>query len=147
MPALFGQVGATRETLQRLKEKANETLNATRYVARSKEFDLDNGAGVTLDDVMLRLSKAYTITAARIVYTDATTGTVAAANVKLGTTVGGVEIVDVTAYENAKAVGTITPLVVVLAAIPANTPLIARHTGVAAAQAGKAYVEIEYTIN
>lgn len=114
-------------------------------VAKSMRFDIDNGAGTTIDDVILRPAVAITVTAARIVYTDATTGTVAAGNAKIGTTVGGAEIVAATAYENTKAVGTVTSMTIVAGAVAANTPVIVRHTGIAATAAGQAYVEIEYT--
>lgn len=113
-------------------------------IAKSQVFDLDNGAGTTIDDVIIRPVVPCTITAARIVYVDATSGTVAAGNVKLGTTVGGGEIVAAAAYVNAKAVGTTTDLTIVSGAVAANTPVCCRHTGVAATQAGKAFVEIEY---
>lgn len=137
---------------------ANFALGANRYVrgydtgvalvmARSQIFDLDNGAGTTVDEVILRPAVAITITAARIVYMDATTGTVAAGNAKIGTTVGGAEIVAATAYENAKAVGTVTAMVIVAGAVAADTPVIVRHTGVAVTQAGRAVVEIEYRQN
>lgn len=112
--------------------------------ARSMRFDLDNGAGTTVDDVVLRPDVPIVITAARAVYTDATTGTVAGATFKIGTTVGGAEIVAATAYENAKAVGTKTDGVIVAGAVPAGTPVIVRHTGIAAVAAGQAYIEIEY---
>lgn len=114
-------------------------------LTKSMRFDLDNGAGTTIDDVVLRPVSAILITAARIVYTDATSGTVAAGNAKIGTTVGGAEVVAATAYENAKAVGTVTNMTIVSGAVAANTPVIVRHTGVAATAAGQAYVEIEYT--
>jgi hypothetical protein len=116
-------------------------------MARSMRFDLDNGAGVTVDDVILRPGVAVTITAARIVYTDATTGTVAAGNARIGTTVGGSEIVASTAYENAKTIGTVTAMTIVAGAVAANAPVFVRHTGVAVTQAGQAYVEIEYQQN
>lgn len=116
-------------------------------LARSQIFDLDNGAGTTVDEVILRPAVPITITAARIVYTDATTGTVAAGNAKIGTTVGGGEIVAATAYENAKAIGTVTPMTIVSGAVAADTPVIVRHTGVAVTQAGRAVVEIEYRQN
>lgn len=112
--------------------------------AKTMRFDLDNGAGTTIDDVVLVPSVAITITGARIVYTDATTGTVAAGNAKIGTTVGGAEIVAATAYENAKTVGTTTAMVIVSGVVPAAGIVCVRHTGVAATQAGQAYVEIEY---
>ena len=118
-----------------------------RLQARSESFDIDNGAGTTVDRVLIRPTGAITITAARIVYDDATTGTVAGGNAKIGTTVGGAEIVAATAYENTKAVGTTTALAIVSGAVAAGTPVIVRHTGVAVTQAGRAVVEIEYTVD
>jgi len=119
-----------------------------RDIARSVWFNLDNGAGTTIDDVILRHTQAISIKAARITYVDATTGTVAAGTAGIGTTVAGVELVAATAYENTKAVGTSTAMVVKAAGsfVAANTPIIVRHTGVAVTQAGQAVVEIEYTV-
>jgi len=122
-------------------------LDHATLIARSQAFNLDNGAAATIDDVILRHTKPVTLRSARIVYSDATTGTVAAGNAKIGTTVGGAEIVAATAYENTKAVGTVTAMTLVAVAVPANTPVIVRHTGVAATQAGLAYVEIEYLVD
>jgi hypothetical protein len=113
-------------------------------VARSVWFNLDNGAGTTIDDVILKAVAAIVIVAARIVYVDATTGTVAAGNAKLGTTLGGGEIAAATAYENAKTVGTETTMAIVAGAVPAGGAVFCRHTGVAITQAGQACVEIEY---
>lgn len=113
-------------------------------IAKSVWFNLDNGSGTTIDDVVLRPAVACVITAARVVYVDATSGTVAAGTVQIGTTVGGVEIVAATAYGNTKAVGTVTDLTIASGAVAANAPVIVRHTGVAATAAGQAYVEIEY---
>lgn len=115
--------------------------------ARSVWFNLDNGAGTTVDDVILKLSVACTILAARIIYVDATTGTVAAGNARIGTTLGGSEIVAATAYADAAAVGTSTAMTIVSGAVSANGSVFVRHTGVAATQAGQAVVEIEYTID
>lgn len=117
-----------------------------RRTAKSVWFNLDNGAGTTIDDVIIRPASAITIVAARIVYVDATTGTVAAGNARIGTTVGGSEIVASTAYENTKAVGTATAMTIVSGAVAANTAVFVRHTGVAVTQAGQAYVEIDYTV-
>jgi len=119
-----------------------------RQVATSVWFNLDNGAGTTIDDVILRHSQAIKIEAARIVYVDATTGTVAAGTAGIGTTVAGVELVAATNYENTKAVGTTTAMTLKAAAsfIAALTPIIVRHTGVAVTQAGQARVEIEFVI-
>ena len=114
---------------------------------KSMRFDLDNGAGTTVDDVVMRPDVAVTVTAVRAVYTDATTGTVAGANFKVGTTVGGAEIVAATAYENTKAVGTKTDATIVAGAVAAGVPIIVRHTGIAATAAGMAYIEIEYRHN
>lgn len=119
--------------------------NAGVGTARSVWFNLDNGAGTTVDDVILKATVAVTITAARILYVDATTGTVAAGNAKIGTTIGGAEIVAATAYGNAAAIGTVTPMTIVAGAVPADGSVFVRHTGVAVTQAGQAVVEIEYT--
>lgn len=118
-----------------------------RQTARSLAFNLDNGAGTTQDDVVLRPAAAITITAARIVYSDATSGTVAAGNARVGTTVGGSEIVAATAYGNAATVGSTTAMTIVSGAVAAGTPIIVRHTGVAATQAGFAYVELDWDYN
>ncbi len=119
-----------------------------RLIARSQPFNLDNGAGTTIDDVILRHTQAISIRTARIVYSDATSGTVAAGTAGIGTTVAGVELVAATNYENAKAVGTTTAMVLKAAAanVAAGTPIIVRHTGVAVTQAGFGYVEIEYKV-
>ncbi len=114
-------------------------------LAKSTLLTLANGAGVTIDDVILRAEVSVTITAARIVYSDATTGTVATANARIGTTVGGAEICAATAYANTAAVGTVTAMTIVSGAVPANTPVLVRHTGIIAGAAGQAYVEIEYS--
>jgi len=119
-----------------------------RQIARSVWFNLDNGSGTTIDDVILYSAQPVSIKAARIIYVDATTGTVAAGTVGIGTAVAGVELVAATAYENTKAVGVVTALTLKAAAafVAANTPVIVRHTGVAATQAGQAVVEIEYVV-
>jgi hypothetical protein len=115
--------------------------------AKSVWFNLDNGAAATVDDVIIRPATAITITAARIVYVDATTGTVAGGTAQIGTAVGGAQIVAATNYENTKAVGSSTAMTIVSGSVAANTPVCVRHTGVAATQAGQAYVEIDYTID
>ena len=118
--------------------------NTRRKTAKSIWFNLDNGSGTTIDDVILAAVEALTITDARIVYVDATSGTVAAGNVKVGTTVGGAEIVAATAYANSATVGTTTAMTLVNAKVPAGTMISVRHTGVAATAAGQAFVQIEY---
>lgn len=120
--------------------------SAKRQVARSVWFNLDNGAGTTIDDVILYVAQPIKITAARIVYVDATAGTVAAGNAKIGTTVGGAEIVAATAYTNSATVGSVTAMTLTAAAafVAANTMISVRHTGVATTAAGQAVVEIEF---
>lgn len=132
------------KTIEMLEGQVGQFQKEPRLVARSVEFNIDNGSGVTIDSVVCRLSYPIKILAARVVYTVETTGTVAAGNAKIGTTVAGAEIVAATAYENSKAVGTATQMTLVLTDIPANTPIIVRHTGVATTAAGVATVEIEY---
>jgi hypothetical protein len=119
-----------------------------RQVAKSVWFNLDNGSGTTIDDVLLYCSQPVQIKAARIVYVDATTGTVAGGNAKIGTTVGGAEIVAATAYGDTATVGSVTAMTVIQTAarVAANTMISVRHTGVATTQAGQAYVEIEYVV-
>jgi phosphotransacetylase len=124
--------------------------NARIHVVRSRLFNIDNGAGTTVDDCILRHSQQVTLTAARIVYTTETAGTVAGANVKVGTTVGGVDVVAATAYTNTSTIGSKTALTLVggpTQTILADTPVIVRHTGIAATATGEAYVEIEYAVD
>ncbi len=116
--------------------------------ARSVWFNLDNGNGTTIDDVLLSTSVPITILAARIIYVDATTGTVAAGSAAIGSTLGGVDIVAATNYENTKAVGTTTAMSVVAAGSRlASGSVFVRHTGVASTQAGQSVIEIEYTVD
>lgn len=138
-------VVASGATLQ-VDAGATVTGNSFRQRQMSVWFNLDNGAGTTVDDVLMKPTTAITIVAARIVYVDATTGTVAAGNAKIGTTLGGAEIVAATAYENTKAVGTETAMTIVSGAVAAGGAVFVRHTGVAATAAGQAVVEIEYTV-
>lgn len=109
-------------------------------------IDIDNGAGTTRD-FCFNPSFAITIRAIRIVYQGATSGTVASATVKIGTAVGGEEIVASTALEDSKAVGVTTSLTPLITAIAANQAVFVRHTGIAATAAGEYTVEIEYTID
>ena len=113
--------------------------------ARTPEFDIDNGAGTTIDAVIAALSFAITIRAARIVYTTVTAGTVAAGNARIGTGIGGAQIVASTAYVNSSVIGAVTAMTLVTGVIAADRAIHVRHTGVAATVAGIAFVEIEYT--
>lgn len=148
--AYFASTGLTTsgsEIVSNVVQAAGLKTTQRTHFARSEAFNLDNGSGTTIDDVILRPTTAITITDARIVYSDATSGTVAAGTAQVGTTVGGTEIVAATNYGNAKAVGTTTAMTIVSGAVAANTPICVRHTGVAATQAGEAHVEITYTVD
>lgn len=120
---------------------------ARTHIARSKVFNIDNGAAATDDDAFLIHPYPITIVSAKVLYTTATTGTVAAANVKVGTAVDGAQIVAATALGDTKAVGTTTPLTIVSGAVPANTMVVARHTGIAATAAGEYRVILEYKVD
>jgi hypothetical protein len=120
-------------------------LSAVEFnVINSPWINLDNGAGVTIDGVLMRLSKAVTLSAARVVYVDATSGTVSGGSIQLGTTVGGSDIVAVKNYENSKAVGGQTNLTLAGTTVNAGQPLHYRHIGVAATQPGQVLVEVEF---
>lgn len=121
-------------------------LNFDLNTVRSQAFNLDNGAGTTVDALLIRHPRPLQFVTCRIVYQDATTGTVAGGNAKVGTTVGGAQIVAATAYADATAVGTTTAMVIVDGKVAAATPVLVRHTGVAATQAGEAVVECDYVI-
>jgi len=123
--------------------------NARRRVTKTPIINIDIGAGTTADFVITRQSTAITITAARFVYTEATAAAGAtAATIALGTAAGGTQIADATAIEQPKAVGAATAFTLKSGAVAANTPVIARLTGVVATPiAGEGFVEIEYTVN
>lgn len=121
---------------------------AQRYrVAKTQTFNIDNGSGTTIDDVMLaNLATAIRIITVRPVYTEATdTAGVASANYKLGTTAGGTEITAATALDVSKAVGGYGSAAALASDIvPVGGTLFCRHTGVAATEAGQYYVQVEY---
>lgn len=111
---------------------------------KSQIFNIDNGAGTTIDECIIRATKRLKILGARIVYDTETAGTVAGASLQVGTTVGGAEIVAATNYTNSKTVGATTAMTLVTDDVAANTPIIVRHTGIATTAAGQAHVELDY---
>lgn len=124
-----------------------QTVNeALRYI-RTPEIDIDNGNGTTVDLTLMVPTTAITIQSMSVVYTDATTGTVAAATIKVGTTVGGAEIVAATALTNSATVGTRQALTLASSSVASGTPIIARHTGIAATAAGKYFVQMAYVVD
>ncbi len=119
-------------------------INTDLRTARTRAFDLDNGAGTTIDVVLTRQARPIYIASCRIVYEGATAGTVAAGYAQVGTTVDGEQIVAETNYTNASTVGATTAMVIVNGNVAANTPVLVRHTGVASTAAGEAAVECDY---
>ena len=118
------------------------------FVLRTQAFDLDNGAGTTVDEVLLdtggrsgRIVRAYALY-------QVLTGTVAAGNWKIGIAAGGATLVAATAYEDAAAVGAITVGTVLIGGyVPAGEEIFVRHTGVAATQAGTAVICVEFAFD
>lgn len=123
--------------------------NTARQIAVTGEvFNIDNGAGTTVDQIILVPSVAITIVAARVIYTEATdTAGAADADVQIGTTIGGVDIVAATELEASKAIGDVTDLTIASGAVEANELVAVRHTGIAATEAGQYIVQIEYTVD
>lgn len=115
-------------------------------IVRGQTWDIDAGA-FTHDEVILRPAEAITLIAARIVYEDVQSGACTAASVALGTAPGGTQIATAVNLEASKAVGTITEVQMQSTALPADTPLCARWTLLAATVAGKCHLEVEYKID
>lgn len=139
-----GKIGAGAVT------PAKQATNAKRRHMMSKEFDIDVGAGTTVDDLMLHTTVGITPIAAQVVYTEQTdSGDASGATIQLGTTKGGSNIVAATNLENAKAVGSKTALTLGSGVddVPANGNVWARLTGIAATQVGKFKVDLEYVVN
>ena len=116
--------------------------------AMSKEFNIDNGNGTTDDDCILHCNTGIEIKSAKIVYTEQTdSGDASSAHVKVGTTVGGVDVVAQTALGNAAAANSETALTLVDPKINAGESVWVRHTGVASTQVGKYKIAIEYVVD
>ena len=115
-------------------------------VATSQTFNIDNGAGATIDEVLLsNLPADIEIISIKAVYQEATdTSGVASANFKFGTTVGGTEITAATALEVSKAVGATTPATLVVSRVAKGGFLSVRHTGIAATEGGQYKVQVVY---
>lgn len=113
---------------------------------RSVTFNIDNGSGTTIDDVIFSdLDKDAYVMHVRAVYVEATDTTGAAgANFKLGTAAGGAQVVAATNLEAAKAVGsaTVASLVDGGEKVTAGGALFARHTGIASTEAGQYYLQV-----
>lgn len=115
---------------------------------RTAVFNIDNGAGTTIDELAFVEDKPVEIVSIRPVYTEATdTAGVASANYKVGTAAGGEQIVASTALDVSKAVaGYGAKATLVASALAANTAVFVRHTGIAATEAGQYFLQIEYRV-
>ena len=119
---------------------------AQKYLTvKTAVINIDNGSGTTLDDILLYCVNDVFLVDANVVYTEATdTAGVASANVKIGTTAGGAEIVTATALAVSKAVGATTALTLNLHYVAAGTTIRVRHTGIASTEAGQYFVQLRY---
>lgn len=117
--------------------------NQRLIIVKSQIFNIDNGAGTTIDDLMANLPFDAYVVDVRAVYTEATDTTGAAsANFKLGIAAAGATIVAATALEVAKAIGSTTLAAIVAPLLAANTSLWCRHTGIATTEVGQYYVQV-----
>jgi hypothetical protein len=114
-------------------------------VLRSVNFNIDNGSGTTVDDVLGNFTADVQIISVKAVYVEATdTAGAASANFKVGVTAGGATLVGATALQVSKAVGATTTGTILVDSLAAGTSLFVRHTGIAATEAGQYYVQVEY---
>lgn len=119
--------------------------NQRENLVKSGVFNIDNGAGVTVDETLLNVPYDIYLTDVRAIYTEATDTTGAASsNFKLGTSAGGSTLVAATALAAAKAIGATTTATITLDYLPANTTLWIRHTGIAATEVGQYFVQVSY---
>lgn len=111
---------------------------------RSVTFNVDNGSGTTIDDVIFSdLDFDAYVVHVRAVYVEATdTSGAASANFKLGTAAGGATVVAATALEVSQSVGDATEATIVAGRVAAGGALFCRHTGIAATEGGQYYVQV-----
>jgi len=114
-------------------------------IAKTAVINIDNGSGATLDDLLFYCVNDVFLIDATVVYTEATdTLGAASANVKIGTSAGGAEIVTATALQISKAVGSTTALTLNLNWVAAGSTVRVRHTGIASTEAGQYFVQLRY---
>ena len=114
---------------------------------RSQNINIDNGAGTTLDEALFKVgARGGSIVRVYALYNE-TAQTVAAANFKLGSAVGGAQYVAATAYTDSAAIGSVTTAALVTDEIPANGTVFLRHTGIATTATGTAFICVEYVDN
>ena len=113
------------------------------HVSTPAAYNVDNGAGTTLDYQLGNFPFDCYLVDVRAVYSQATdTAGAASANFKLGVAAGGATLVAATALEAAKAIGATTTATVLVDYLPANTTLWVRHTGVATTEVGEYFVHV-----
>lgn len=126
---------------------AKSLLRQQANSVRTQFFNLDNGAGTTVDEPAFNSGPK----GARLVRVYCQYGevaqTVAGGNYRVGSAAGGAQYVAATAYTNAAAVGDITEGALVTDVVAPNTAVFVRHTGVAATQTGTATVVVEFVYN
>ncbi len=113
-------------------------------IHNTQTFNIDNGAGTTIDDIWY-LPYKTALVAANKVYSEATDTTGAAsANVRAGVAAAGTTVMAQTALDAATAVGAATACTLAINEVPAGTTIFTRHTGVATTEAGQYHVEYIY---
>lgn len=121
--------------------------NNNRNYLVSKEFNVDNGAGTTDDDLLGYLPEDFTVVTVKRVYTEATDSSMGAPTTKVGTAVGGEQIVTAKTVPEGAAVSSVTDLTLVTDKFAGGQAIWVRHTGVATTQAGKYKVVVEYEVD
>lgn len=113
------------------------------HIMTPAAFNIDNGAGATVDYQLCNLPCDARIVDVRAIYSEATdTSGAASANFKLGVSAGDNTIVAATALEVSKAIGATTTATIASDLLPANTTLWIRHTGVASTEVGQYFVQV-----
>jgi len=107
------------------------------------EFNIDNGAGTTEDDVF-HVPRDLLITRVRRIYTEASDSSMGSATTKVGTTAGGAEIVASWTVTESQSIGAYENATLVERFVAAGGFICVRHTGIAATQVGKYKVQVEF---
>lgn len=117
-------------------------------ILKTQTFDVDNGSGTTVDDVLFaNLPYDIYLKSVQAVYAVGTdTAGAEDATFKVGITAGGATIVAATNIEDSKAVGSYTAGSILIHKISKGSSLFVRHTGVASTQPGSYYVEVIYRV-
>ena len=111
----------------------------------SQVFNIDNGAGTTVDETW-SFPGPIEVAYVRAVYQEASDSSMGTATFKVGTAVGGAQVVAATTLEESKSIGTYTDGAIVAGGeyVPKNGILAVRHTGIATTQVGTYKVVIGY---